>query len=115
MSQLRGRLAAVARLCWLAEHVGKLFEQSVSIGNVACLLTLQSPEKHFSAGRIVATSRQRSDHLAPMGDVPFSAMEKAFGVSKKMFQGGAAILQPSSQNPRQGRFSALGIDLALGW
>ena len=68
MSQLRGRLAAVARLCWLAEHVGKLFEQSVSIGNVACLLTLQSPEKHFSAGRIVATSRQRSDHLALMGD-----------------------------------------------
>ena len=76
MSQLRGRLAAVARSCWrLAEHVGKLFEQSVSIGNVACLLTLQSPEKHFGAGRIVAASLQRSDHLALMGDVPFPVME----------------------------------------
>ena len=89
MSQLRVRLAAVARLCWLAEHVGKLFEQSVSIGNVACLLTLQSPEEHLCGGRIVAASLQRSDHLALMGDVPFSAMEKAFGVSKKLFQGGA--------------------------
>ena len=90
MSQLRGRLAAVARSCWrLAEHVGKLFEQSVTIGNVACLLTLQSPEKHFSAGRIVAASLQRSDHLALMGDVPFPAMEKAFSLLKKLFVCGA--------------------------
>ena len=34
---------------------------------------------------IVAASLQRSDHLALMGDVPFSAMEKAFGISKKLF------------------------------
>ena len=32
---------------------------------------------------------QRSNHLALMGDVLLPAMEKAFGVSKKLFQGGA--------------------------
>jgi hypothetical protein len=53
------------------------------------LRAFQSPEKHLCGGRIVAASLQRSDHLALMGDVPFSAMEKAFGISKKLFQGGA--------------------------
>jgi hypothetical protein len=90
MSQLRGWLAAVARSCWrIAQRVGKLFEQSVPIGNVPCLCAFQSPEKHLCGGRIVAASLERSDHLALMGDVPLPAMEKAFGLSKKLFQGGA--------------------------
>ena len=49
----------------------------------------QSPEKHLCGGRIVAASLQRSDHLALMGDVLLSALEKTFGFSKKLFQGGA--------------------------
>jgi hypothetical protein len=46
----------------------------------------------------VAASLERSDHLALMGDVLLPALEKAFGLSKKLFQGGAVHpLQPSSQ------------------
>jgi len=45
----------------------------------------QSPEKHLCGGRIVAASRQRFDHLALMGDVLLSAMEKAFGFLKSCF------------------------------
>ena len=37
----------------------------------------------------MTASLQRSDHLALMGDVPLSALEKAFGFSKTLFQGGA--------------------------
>ena len=37
----------------------------------------------------MAASRKRSDHLALMGDVPLSTMEKAFGFAKKLFQSGA--------------------------
>jgi hypothetical protein len=74
---------------FLGSAVGQFLEQSIPIGNVPRLPALQSPEKHFSAGRIVAASLQRSDHLALMGDVPFPAMEKAFGLLKKLFQCGA--------------------------
>ena len=78
--------------------LGQFLEQSIPIGNVPCLRAFQSSEKHLFGGRIVAASLQRSDHLALMGDVPFSAMEKAFGLLKKLFQGGAvhaAAYQPN--------------------
>ena len=54
-----------------------------------CLRAFQSPEKHLCGSGIVAASLQRSDHLALMGDVPFPVKEKAFDLSKKLFQGGA--------------------------
>jgi hypothetical protein len=73
---------------WLAS-VGQFFEQSIPIGNVQCVRAFQSPKKHLCGGRIVAASLQPSDHLALMGDVLLPTMEKAFGVSKKLFQGGA--------------------------
>jgi hypothetical protein len=44
--------------------------------------------KTFCGGRIVAASLQHSDHLSLIGDVPFSVMEKAFSLLKKLFQGG---------------------------
>jgi hypothetical protein len=69
--------------------VSQFLEQSIPIGNVPCLRAFQSPEKHLRGGRIVAASLQRSDHLALIGDVLLPAMEKAFGFSKKLFQGGA--------------------------
>ena len=37
----------------------------------------------------MAASLERSDHLALMGDVPLSVMEKAFSFLKKLFQCGA--------------------------
>jgi hypothetical protein len=37
----------------------------------------------------VASSRERFDHLALMGDALLSAMEKASGFLKKLLQGGA--------------------------
>src|SRR4029077_12255041 len=69
--------------------VGQFHELSIPIGNVPCVRAFQSPEKHLCGGRIVAASLQRSDYLALMGDVPFPAMEKAFGLLKKLFQGSA--------------------------
>ena len=36
----------------------------------------------------MAASLERSDHLALMGDVLLPPMEKAFGLSKKLIQGG---------------------------
>jgi hypothetical protein len=82
--------------------VGQLFEQSIAIGNVPRLPVLQSSQKRFCERRIMSSSLQRSDYLALMGDVPFPAMEKAFGFLKKLFQGGAVhgkSLPPAKSTP----------------
>ena len=79
MEELGKRLASI----------GQFSEQPIPIGNVPCLRAFQSPEKHLCGGRVVAASLERSDHRALMGDVLLPTMEKAFDLSKKLFQGGA--------------------------
>jgi hypothetical protein len=56
---------------------------------VPCLPAFQPPEKRVCVGRVVSGSLQRSDHLTLMSDVSFSAVEKAVGFLKELFQGNA--------------------------
>jgi hypothetical protein len=89
------KLGLGSKGAWLGlGTAGQFLEQWIPIRNVPCLPAFQSPEKRFCGGRIVSASLQRADHLALMGDVPFPAMEKAFGLVKKLFQRGAVHPAP---------------------
>ena len=48
-----------------------------------------APGRIFATGDPLPGKPPAADHLALMGDVLLPAMEKAFDLSKKLFQGGA--------------------------
>jgi hypothetical protein len=60
-------------------------EQSIPIGNVPCLPDFQSPEARLCLWRILAAAFQRCDQLPLVCDVPFTAMETAFGFLQELF------------------------------
>jgi hypothetical protein len=82
--------------------VDQLLEHSIPIGNVARLAAFQASEKHLGGARVMSAQLQRADHFALMSDVPFPAMEKAFGFLKKLFQGSAVHSGAYQPNRRYG-------------
>jgi hypothetical protein len=83
------------------------FGQPVPIGDMDRESLLKNPEKSRCLRRVLIGTLQRSDGLALMGDVLLPAMEKAFGVSKKLFQGGAVHGDRVAARSTLGGFSAL--------
>ena len=92
------------------------FGQPVPIGDMDGESFLENPEQPLCLPRVLVSSLKRSDDLTLAVDAALRPLNAQLGVFQMLFQvRRRGIRDLSSQDQRQGRFSARGIDLALGW
>jgi hypothetical protein len=93
----------------------QLPEQPMPLGHEPILQAFHSIEKELRCPRVVPAPLQRLDGGVLLADVPFGALNEALGLSKPQHKGGSVHFSVYQPNCRQGRSSARGTKLALGW